>query len=528
VSERSTAHAPRDDGAVVADPPLREIGSLLRANREHLPSSAELLGRSWADLRRQARRSAFDAACTYLAERGEPVPSGNPDGPFLLAGHQPELFHPGVWVKNFALQGLAQVHDGIALNMIVDNDTVKSTALRLPHPPDPDYPYLATVPFDRWTGETPYEEQTIQEPDLFAGFAEQAEAVLRPWGYRPLLGDFWAEVSRLARSNPHPGACFAGARRGLERSWGCHNLEAPLSSLCGTEPFAWFACHLLAELPRFHAVYNACVAAYRREHDIHSRNHPVPDLAAEDEWLEAPLWGWRTGQKRRGRLQARRHAGRLELRCGSEMWPGLPLSNLPGGFRELADKGYKVRSRALTTTIYARLFLADLFIHGIGGGKYDELTDAICRSFYGFEPPRYLVLSATRLLPLPTYPATIEDRRRLLRQVRDSRYNPERLPHDENDPIWRSLAAEKKTWIAFEPTTASERLQRYRTLRALNARLAELHNREAQLRRELADCEQQLAANDLLRRRDYAFCLYPEAVLKPFCQTFLRQAPGEE
>ena len=61
----------------------------------------------------------------------------------------------------------------------------------------------------------------------------------------------------------------------------------------------------------------------------------------------------------------------------------------------------KVRSRALTNTLFARLFLSDLFIHGIGGGKYDELTDDLIRRFYGIEPPEFLILSATRLLPLP-------------------------------------------------------------------------------------------------------------------------------
>ncbi len=76
----------------------------------------------------------------------------------------------------------------------------------------------------------------------------------------------------------------------------------------------------------------------------------------------------------------------------------------------LEAEGFKVRTRALTTTLFARLFLADLFIHGIGGGKYDELTDAIVRRFYGFEPPRYLVLSATRWLPLPSFPVTSDDR----------------------------------------------------------------------------------------------------------------------
>ena len=53
----------------------------------------------------------------------------------------------------------------------------------------------------------------------------------------------------------------------------------------------------------------------------------------------------------------------------------------------------------MTTTLFARLLLADMFIHGLGGGKYDELTDSLMRDFYGIEPPSFLVLTGTLRLP---------------------------------------------------------------------------------------------------------------------------------
>ncbi len=206
-----------------------------------------------------------------------------------------------------------------------------------------------------------------------------------------------------------------GGAADLRARWGCHNLEMPVSPLCRTEPFAWFACHLLADLPHFHAVYNAIVDDYRRHHGIRSRNHPVPDLAVEDDWLEAPFWGWRTAAGRRAR-PAVRAPPRIASNCVSVRRYGLAAlprrthavaAVEPGS--NLGSRGFKVRSRALTTTLYARLFLADLFIHGIGGGKYDELTDELIRRFYECEPPIYMVLSATRWLPLPRLAAMTED-----------------------------------------------------------------------------------------------------------------------
>jgi hypothetical protein len=187
---------------------------------------------------------------------------------------------------------------------------------------------------------------------------------------------------------------------------------------------------------------------------------------------------------------------------------------------ELAAGGLKVRTRALTTTLFARLFLADLFIHGIGGGKYDELNDAVMRRFYGVEPPRYLVLSATRWLPLPSFAVTPADRRRLAREVRDLHWNPQH--YLDGDATARTLIESKRALIADEPRDDRGRRARFESIRTVTERLrSTVGDREAILRRQLELCDRQLQANAVLRRRDYSFCLYPEAVLRPFFTQFL-------
>ncbi|HZT81555.1 MAG TPA: hypothetical protein VFA26_15120, partial [Gemmataceae bacterium] len=520
VSRLGALRAPRADRAVLAYPPLEAVGGLLERNRDRLARARfDLLGRPFPDLRREAARQLLDQAADYFRSSGEPVPDV-PDGPILLAGHQPELFHPGVWVKNFALHGLARRHGAVPVNLVVDNDTVKSTALRLPafrDPPPPVtefLPHLVTVPFDYGGHEAPYEERPVLDEAVFASFPERAR---QPWGFTPMLGAFWNDVLAQARRTPLLGERFAAARRAWERRWGCHNFEVPVSRVCGTAAFGWFACHLLAELPRFHAIYNEAVHDYRRRHGIRSRNHPVPDLAADGDWLEAPFWAWRSHQPearatgRRGRLMARRRGDRVELRVGEEAWPALrtPYSVLGTPWEELGRQGCKVRSRALTNTLYARLFLGETFLHGIGGGKYDELTDAILRRFYGIEPPEYVVLSATLLLPFPEYPARPEDCRRLAHELRDVYWNPQRHL-GATEATLRELVEERREWVERRPETRRGRRERFRKLTELTERLRPaVAGQEAELRRRLEVCALEVGANAVLRRRDYAFCLYP-------------------
>jgi hypothetical protein len=534
VSAPDRLRAPQQDGTILAVPSLDQVGDLLTENRRRLADGPPFLGRDWNDLRRQARRVAIAAAEEYLHRAGEPVPFAEANS-LVLAGHQPDLFHPGVWVKNFALQAFARRHGATPVNLVVDNDTVKATTLAIPAasvplpPVNRSRPQRLAVQFDRWIHETPYEERTVLDEGLFAKLPTRAR---QAWGYVPLLEDFWAEVLRQAQQTPLLGQRFAAARRSFERSWGCHNLELPVSSFCRSEPFAWFACSLLDRLPSLHALYNATVHGYRRRHGIRSRSHPVPDLAAEGDWLESPFWAWQAGQGQRQRLMVRRSLTGLEFRAGKMPWPSLPSakdgqgSAMVAAWREWEGHGFKVRSRALTTTLYARLLLGDLFIHGIGGAKYDELTDDLIRGFFHIEPPRFLVLSATLLLPLPHYSATAEECRRLAQRRRDFHWNPQRhLPTSGgiDSSLVDKLAKEKMALAAKPATSAPQGRERFHELRRLNAELRlSLCLPEKQLAEDLRRSVEEVEANRVLQRRDYAFCLYPEAQLREFCTRFLQ------
>lgn len=537
MSANQAWRAPRGDGAVLADPPLSAVGPQIARNRAVLDSaSCTILGRPLVEVRTLARREAIATAEDYLRQAGEPVPEIHGNS-LLLAGHQPDLFHPGVWVKNFALQGLARTHGCTPLNLVVDNDTAKSTTLRVPvqtgagkNECAPSVGLIAE-PFDHWAGEEPYEERRVHDGALFASFADRAVPLLKSWNYEPVLPEFWKEVRLQCERTPLLGERLARARRALERHWGCHNLEVPLSALCRTEAFAWSACHILANLPAFHETYNATVRDYRRRFGIKSRNHPVPDLIHEGDWWEVPFWGWRKGQTRRGRPLLRFSGQQLELRVGAEVWTTLPsdASAAVDAWRSLESHGLKLRSRALTTTLFARLFLGDLFIHGIGGAKYDALTDEIIRRFYGIEPPAFLMLSATLHLPLPVCPARPEQRAGLARMLRDLEYNPQR--HLTPETTARAEVAcrlrEKQDWIDREPINALGKLERFQAIRKLSAELRPfVTDRMQRAALKLECCDRQLVANAVLQRRDYAFCLFPEEKLRPFCEQFLFLASG--
>jgi hypothetical protein len=84
------------------------------------------------------------------------------------------------------------------------------------------------------------------------------------------------------------------------------------------------------------------------------------------------------------------------------------------------------------------------------------------------------------------------------------------------------LLADRSEWLVRHPSGPNDRAERFRRLRHINDELRPLIDGRPRLFAErLNTCERQVTANAILRRRDYAFCLYPEHQLKPFLSAFL-------
>lgn len=545
--QRTHVRAPRGDESFVAAPPLSDAPRLAQENLDLLDAQKRpVQGRTLAALRAWTRAAALQAARQYsrelLCERqgaddladSPSVQPGAARPKVYVSGHQPALFHAGVWIKNFAVDRLARDEGAIGLNLVVDNDVLTSTSVRVPAGTR-EKPGVEYVPFDSARPSQPWEESRVVDRALFASFSERVERAMAGWKFRPLLSAFWPPAVAQADRNGSLVDCLTAARCHWERGWGALNLELPLSRLCRLDPFYWFASHLLAHLPRFHFIYNQVLREYREVYRLRSRTHPVSDLRARDGWLEAPFWVWRAGDRVRGRVYARQVARTVELSDGRHVFATLPLSPEQEAccavevFRRLDAEGLRFRTRALTTTLFARLCLADLFVHGLGGAKYDEMADRLIVRFFGIEAPGYLMLSGTAHLPLGAFPVDTEDEQRLRRQIRELSFHSDRLLPPIDEAPYAGLIGEKQRLIAEQQTAraarskirdgwsheASAGYDRFLRLQAVNRQLAEYTApQRKRLEYELFATQQQLAANEILQDRNFPACLLPSGKLK--------------
>jgi hypothetical protein len=439
---------------------------------------------------------------------------------------------PGISRSYFALGAMAREHGAAAVNLVIDSDALKNTALPTPGG-SLDDPRREAVLFDRPDGRLPFEERRILDERLFAGFGRRVAKRIAPLVPDPLIQRFWPMVLERARHVDRLGYCLAQARHQLEGEWGVQTLELPQSAVCDSEPFRWFLAHLFANMDRFRDCYNQAVQEYRRANGIRNAAHPFPDLAADGSWIEAPLWAWTAEQPQRRRVFVSRRGREIVVsdRTGQDLHFTLDVDgDATDAVRSLADwnrRGMKIRSRALITTLWARLALGDLFMHGIGGAKYDQVTDRLIESFFGLTPPSIMVLSATLYLPLQRPQVTQENLREIRSELRTLSYHPDKyiadnhLPGGEASLRARALLDEKQRWIET-PVTPENAYARWHSFRRIND---ELQPWVATRRQELLELQSQtqraLRHEKVLGSREYGFCLYPESELKDFLSALL-------
>lgn len=541
--QRRELRAPQEDRGMLVDPSFADVGVTVAANLEMRVQRRYLLqSRSLDQVTRLARRELLRDALRWTAAYRDVDSAGVCRiGPIFLAGHQPQLFHPGVWFKNFALGYLARQHGATAVNLQIDSDTLKSTAMRVPGG-TLEAPLATSIPMDLSGRPIPYEERRILDRPTFVEFGRRAAEALVDWIPDPLVRRYWPMVVKRSQYTDNLGACLAQARHQLERQWGLDTLEVPQSWVCQSESFAWLAVHLLAHHARFRETYNQAVKEYRQVHGIRNSAHPVPELATDGEWLESPFWVWSADDPVRRPLFVRSVGSviRLSDRCGWET--DLPLNAESDGLKavdrwmQLPAAGIKIRSRALITTLWARLVLGDLFLHGIGGAKYDEVTDVLIERFFGLKAPGFMVASATLLLP-GARQLNGDDPRAIAQQLRDLTWHPERAidgqlatgisspsPGSLN-PSLANLLREKQHWIqqAKNPENARQRHQAIcRINEALQPWVSD-HRRSLEQRQEEI---RQVAQADAVRSwREYGFPFHSAELLPPFLFGLL---PGGE
>jgi len=518
---RARPSLPTGHGELLTTPDIAEWAGLLAENAARARRwTFEVAGVHAGELRALARREALDRGAAFSSKLGVPVRvSSDPDAPIAMTGHQPGLYHPGVWIKDFLLQRIADQTGATAIDVAVDSDGFDEVALTVPclEPvAQRCRSVLATASADACYACAP-----VPSPALLDEFRRSGMSYLTSLPAPAVahhFETFCGILQQAALEANSLGELLIIARRRYEAPSGTDYLELPLASLAQGRGFAYLVVDLALRAREFAGAYNSELGAYRASHGTRSVAQPFPDLELGPDRTELPLWVLADGTRSTAYVEI--VGGKVYL-TGREGRDRVPLPAEPlDAVESLTESGMRLAPKALTLTLFLRLFVADLFIHGVGGARYDRVTDGVIRRFFGIEPPAFVVASLTMYLPLGARMVTDEELADIAERRSRFEHNPDDLLEeadfetDEERAEARRLAAEKAALITEIALPGADRKELGKRIREVNAALGELLGPLGEaIRQEERRLKDERAAAEVLTDRNYPFCLWsPEEV----------------
>lgn len=360
---------------------------------------------------------------------------GLPDGPVVMSGHQPEIWHAGILAKYFATVAAATAHGASAAWVVVDQDTGSPERIRYPGP--------AWVSREWRVGAAHGKALPVMNRRPSAPGSVPADAMCDPVAFA---------LARLAAALERASDAGSVAQQITRATW---ELLLPFgeqprvlyaSDLAGTGLFREFVAMMRADAGRCVSAYNAAAA-----------RHPeagVRQLRTRGD-IELPLW----------------------------------MVNVGGGIdaATVSTAQGAVLPRALTMTALLRAAGCDMFIHGLGGGVYDAITEEWMREWLGVELAPSAVVTATRFARPVGAPVATESR-----GADAAVWRAQRARHDPA-VLGDEAAARAKAQLLdrVRTTSGGERREAYRAMHLVLRAYRERHSVKLN---EMAEHGRQLAA----------------------------------
>lgn len=441
-----------------------------------------MIERRWSEVDERARQ--------FRRELGLPT-----DRPIIAAGHEAAYWHGGVIAKVFALQSAARQVGGSPAWIVVDHAEVKFHTLRVPVRGDdgrlraaewrlcPDAP-----PGTPAAGMSAFDPQAKTIQGLLPEAAGGVERI--------------AAALRARRGEPNAAMQVSQAMFDLLGEWGSGIARVPATAMARTSLMRELVERMLREPERAVGAYNRAVERFPES--------GVPPPRREGARWELPIWRLRDGAARE-RVWSDDEL--LELEIGT--WRDSGALGVPppdSKTRPPLPRGRgTIAPRALLMTGMMRLAGCELFVHGLGGVRYDHATEAWFGEWLGEELAPMTLVTADVLLPTTGGGATARDVARAKWRAHRARHDPAIVGRDD-------LAAEKRGHV--------ERIARARAVggdaradyRAMHAMLEEYRIAEAgrlsAIEAEAEETARRFEESRVLHDRTWPFPLLPGETLR--------------
>ncbi|MDH4262021.1 MAG: hypothetical protein OEV78_03140 [Spirochaetia bacterium] len=287
------------------------------------------------------------------------------DSPIVLCGHQIEFFHPGILSKEVLGSTAALKLNGSCISVILDHDP-HDLIFNCPQIySDQNTDRIRKLSFMLNTKSQ--SRNSLVHKKNWIDFLSQIPGNLEKHYEKTTLDQIRDNISILTNdldTYPQVSDYITNTRLSGLKKLNLNLYPLKISEMVNLEGWRKFCDLIIDDLDTFIRAHNTSLDEYRIQHHIKNHAQPVPNLSNN----EIPFWIIKNGKREK---------------------------TIAENIKETI-----LYPRAITLSIFLRLFVSDIFIHGTGGARYDQVTNSIIRKFFNVKPSSFLVKTASLQIPL--------------------------------------------------------------------------------------------------------------------------------
>jgi hypothetical protein len=335
----------------------------------------------------------------YTHQIGSLMPHLNNTADIIVTGHQPNWHHCGILAKNIVTDRFARQTGGTAIHLVLDHDICDTSMMR------PEYAgngsvWFKTIPLEQKQQDVPLEFRPVPPKEQLTIFIE---SILR------IENSFCSEIGyqNLHSIIEKVPSCTGIAdfitrlQAYLNQVLGIEIFYLPVSRMSQSNCFADFVYPIICNAAGFVKSYNQAILNQRESYKLRPNQAVRPlKINSCNNVFELPFWlVSNTGE--RASLYVSVNGKTLQV--GTEHLAAGTI-DLSGDKKEqlleiLEERKCVIRPKAVTLMLFVRLYLADWFVHGVGAGNYEYITDHLIRHYYEISGLNFGIATATMILP---------------------------------------------------------------------------------------------------------------------------------
>jgi len=381
---------PDQKDCIFARPDFKSWQALLDENKASLAA---------VENRNTSRTELVNIAAKYTHRIGLSVNQLNSAANIIVTGHQPNWHHCGIFAKNIITDKFARRTDGITVQLVLDHD-ICNTSMSLPESDNNGFLKFKTIPLEQKQQHIPLEFRPLPSNQRLKGFIDSVSKIQNSF-----CSEIWCQdsysVLKYAQSSRNAADIITQLLAQLHKAIGLEMFYLPVSLMSQTECFSDFIFSIMCDALNFAAIYNQAIKNKRQTHKL-KPNQTIKLLKTDylNSIIELPFWLVSKTAKRASLYVS---LNDKNLRIGT-------ADKIVGTIDSSGDKKLQlleilkktkcvIRPKAVTLTLFVRIHLADLFVHGIGAENYEYITDHLIRDYYRISRLSFGIATATMTLP---------------------------------------------------------------------------------------------------------------------------------